>query len=171
LPVLTRITLCSSAGAALVALVLAAPVEAADCRGLEDARAVVCEVNDVRADRGLEALGTDRRLQRAAEAHARDMVRRDFFSHVTPEGATVSDRLRESDYITGSVAWRVGEALAWGRNRLSTPAATVTAWLRSPPHRRIVLGRYREIGIGVAGGDPFGGPGTTYTADFGLLGR
>jgi uncharacterized protein YkwD len=158
LPVLTRITLCSSAGAALVALVLAAPVEAADCRGLEDARAVVCEVNDVR-------------LQRAAEAHARDMVRRDYFSHVTPEGATVSDRLRESDYITGSVAWRVGEALAWGRNRLSTPAATVTAWLRSPPHRRIVLGRYREIGIGVAGGDPFGGPGTTYTADFGLLGR
>ena len=167
---LTRTITLRSAGAVLAALAFTAPAEAASCGGLEDARAVLCEVNEVRADRGLGQLGTDRRLQRAAEAHARDMVRRDYFSHVTPEGETVSDRLRDADYITGRVTWRVGETLAWGRKRMSTPAATVAAWMRSPSHRRVLLGHYREIGIGVAGGDPFGGAGTTYAADVGVLG-
>ena len=82
----------------------------------------------------------------------------------------VDRRLRESGYITGRVAWRVGETLAWGRARLATAAATVTEWMRSASHRRILLGPYREIGVGVSAGDPLGGTGTTYTADFGLLG-
>ena len=49
----------------------------------------------VRADRGIGELSVDRRLQRAAALQARDMVRRSYFSHVTPEGAKLSARLRE----------------------------------------------------------------------------
>ena len=163
-------TLRAPAGAVLAALVLALPAQGAECDALADAAAVVCEINRVRADRGYGELAVDRRLRRAATLHARDMVRRGYFSHVTPEGLRLSARLRESGYITGRVAWRVGETLAWGRERLATAAATVTAWMRSASHRRILLGPYREIGVGVAAGDPLGGAGTTYTADFGLLG-
>ena len=158
------------AGAVLAALVLAFPAQGAQCDALADAAAVVCEINSVRAERGYGELAVDRRLRRAATLHARDMVGRRYFSHVTPEGLRLSARLRNAGYITGRVAWRVGETLAWGRQQLSTAAATVTAWMRSASHRRVLLGPYREIGVGVAAGDPLGGTGTTYTADFGLLG-
>jgi uncharacterized protein YkwD len=155
----------------LAGLAIAAPSAAADCRGLEDADAVVCEVNRVRDARGLDRLRRDRRLERAGASHARDMVRRGYFSHVTPEGETVSDRLRGAGYLDGRASWRVGETLAWGRRRMSTPAATVDAWMESPPHRRVLLnGRYREIGVGVAGGAPSGGAGTTFAAEFGVVG-
>lgn len=156
---------------ALAGLAISAPTAAADCRGLDDADAVVCEVNRVRDARGLDALRRDRRLERAGEAHARDMVRRSYFSHVTPEGETVSDRLRDAGYLGGRSPWRVGETLAWGRGRLSTPAATVDAWMESAPHRRVLLNdRYREIGVGVAGGVPSGGAGTTFAAELGVVG-
>ena len=159
----------TAAGAVLVVLI-AMPAEAAECDSLGDAGELVCEVNSVRSERGLEPVVKDRRLQRAATAHARDMAARGYFSHVTPEGERLSDRLRQSGYISGRVPWRVGETLAWGRNRMATPAAAVAGWMRSPPHRRVILGRYREIGVGVATGIPSGGPGTTYAADLGLLG-
>jgi uncharacterized protein YkwD len=163
-------TMLSAVAIAVAGIAISAPSAAADCRGLDDADAVVCELNRVRDARGLDALRQDRRLERAGDAHARDMARRGYFSHVTPEGARLSDRLRGAGYLTGRVPWHVGETLAWGRGLMATPAATVAGWMRSAPHRRILLGRYREIGVGIAGGDPFGGTGTTYAADFGLLG-
>lgn len=141
------------------------------CDDFERADAVVCEINELRTERGLARVSPDRRLERAGEAYARDMVRRGFFSHVSPEGAGSVDRLRGTGYITGAVAWRVGEVLAWGRAARSTPAATVDAWMHSPPHRRVLLnGRYRDIGVGVAPGTPFGGPGRTYATELGALG-
>ena len=168
---LTVTTLSSSAGVVLVALVLATPIEAADCSARDADDAVVCEINSVRADHGVRELVTDRRLRRAAAAYARDMVERAFFAHASPEGATLTDRLRSAGYIDDRVRWRVGETLAWGSGQQSAPAATVAAWMRSPPHRRILLGRYRDIGVGVAGGAPSGGRGKTYAAAFGLIGR
>jgi uncharacterized protein YkwD len=164
--------LCASAAITLAALACSAPAgaQSVECRDLADDEAVVCEINHVRAERGLGALAVDRRLRRAAVAHVRDMVSRRYFSHVTPEGKRLPDRLRASGYITGRAAWHVGEGLAWGRRELSTPSATVAAWMRSAPHRRIVLGAFLEIGVGVARGVPFGGRGATYAADFGRLG-
>ena len=164
-------TLRASAGVALVALMLAPPpgAEAAVCRGLADDDAVICEINRIRDHRGLAAFTVERRLERAAVVHARDMAARRYFSHVTPEGRRFTDRLRVSGYITGRTAWRVGETLAWGRGALSGPAATVAGWMRSASHRRILLGPYAEIGVGVARGTPLGGRGMTYAADFGRL--
>jgi uncharacterized protein YkwD len=160
-----------AACALLVALAAPAAAPAAGCRGLDDADALVCEVNRVREGRGLDALRPDRRLARAGAEQARDMVRRGYFSHVTPEGETLSDRLRDAGYISGRVRWRVGETLSWGQGPRSTPAVTVEAWLASPPHRRVLLGaRYREIGVGLASGVPAGGAGSTFAAEFGALG-
>ncbi len=65
---------------------------------------------------------------------------------------------------------RIGEILAWGEGRLSTPRAAVRSWLHSPPHRRVLLGRnYRDIGVGVAIGSPYGGGrgSATYVANLG----
>jgi uncharacterized protein YkwD len=162
----------ASAGIALLALALPSPAGAqpAGCRDLADDEAVVCEINRVRAARDLGDFAEDRQLQRTAGAHARDMVARHYFSHLTPEGRRPSDRLRAAGYITGRVPWHVGETLAWGRGRLSTPSSVVAAWMRSPSHRRMLLGPFLEIGVGVARGVPTGGRGATYTADFGRLG-
>jgi len=169
---LRPLPLCASAAVALVALMPASPAgaQAVDCRGLADDDAVVCEINRFRDARGLELLALDRRLRRAAVRQARDMVARRYFSHVTPEGLRPSARLRAAGFITGPVAWHVGEVLCWGRGELSTPAATVAAWMRSASHRRIILGSFAEIGVGVARGTPVGGRGATYAADLGLLG-
>ena len=43
--------------------------------------------------------------------------------------------------------------------------------MESPSHRRVLLSaRYREIGVGVVGGVPAGGGGTTFAAEFGAIG-
>ena len=45
------------------------------------------------------------------------------------------------------------------------------SWLRSPPHRRVLLSPdYRDAGVGIALGSPFGGSmraSATYVASFG----
>ena len=165
-------TLRASAGIALVALVSSpsANAESPECDGLGARVAVVCEINRVRDDRGLDLLEHDRRLRRAAVLQARDMVARAYFAHVTPDGRRLADRLRATGYISGRVAWHVGETLAWGTGEFSTPASAVAGWMRSPSHRRVLLGPFLEIGVGVADGVPFGGDGATYAADFGRLG-
>jgi uncharacterized protein YkwD len=137
------------------------------------AGAVVCLVNVERAQNGLPVLLTDIHLAQAAARHSRDMVRRAFFSHVTPSGVVLSDRLRRGGYIRPNSAWEVGEAIGWGSGTLATPDATVVAWISSPPHKRILLGgNFRNVGVGVAAGAPesstAGVTGTTYTLDAGV---
>lgn len=134
-------------------------------------RAAVCLVNAERARQGLRRLRVDRALTQAAERHSRHMVRSAFFSHVSPNGAGPSERLRRSGYILRNRAWRVGEALAWGTGTSATPTAIVAAWMASPPHRRILLGRgFREVGVGVAAGAPHRASGATYTLASGAIG-
>jgi uncharacterized protein YkwD len=133
-------------------------------------RAVVCEINRVRHRRGLAPVAVDARLTRMAGSFARAMVTRGFFSHVGPGGATLGARLRASGY-RGHAA---GEVLAWGQGRSASPRAAVRSWLRSPPHRRVLLGRrYRDVGVGVALGSPYGSGtrrGATYAAGLGAAG-
>ena len=136
------------------------------------AGAVVCLVNAERMRHGLRALRADGDLRQAAGRHSRNMVRRGFFSHVTPDGADLSDRLRRSGYVHGT-SGRVGETLGWGTGTPSSPNRIVAAWIESPPHYRILLGRrLRDVGVGVAAGTPQtttgGGRGATYTLDTGV---
>jgi uncharacterized protein YkwD len=136
--------------------------------------AVVCLVNAERERRGLSTLAEHPQLEAAGEAHTRDMVRRGFFAHTTPDGVTMADRLRASGFIRDGDRWGVGETLAWGRDERARPAAIVAAWLDSPSHRRVLLNpRYRRVGIGLAVGLPAGGataPGATYAAELGVRG-
>lgn len=140
------------------------------------AGALRCVVNEVRRDRALPVLRGRWRLDEAASRHVEDMVARGYFSHTSPGGATIGDRVRRRGYAQPGRAWRVGETLAWGTGTRSTPAAVVRAWLHSPRHRALLLdARFRDVGVGVAVGVPVEldglAPGATFGLVLGVLGR
>jgi len=107
-------------------------------------RAMLCLVNRTRIAAGLAPFRGERHLARAASRHAADMGRRHYFAHVSPSGKGPMSRARAAGWRGG-----VGEVIAWGCGSLSTPVATLRAWLNSPPHRAILLGNARRAGVGV----------------------
>lgn len=132
--------------------------------------AIRCLVNIEREKHGLRALRSNGRLNAAADQHSADMVARSYFAHVTPEGASVTDRVRQTGYLGGSDDWALGEDIGWGTGSLSTPSAIFRAFMNSPPHRRVILDRdFRQIGVGVAQGVPVAGQGAgaTFVLDLG----
>jgi uncharacterized protein YkwD len=156
----------------VVACLLVGPAVANACTGAtapvganvaRAERVTQCLVNAARRRAGRHRLREAGALDRAAAQHARDMVRRDFFDHVSPGGATPTQRARSAGYGGRSV----GETIAWASGA-ATPAAIVRMWMHSPPHRQVLLhGGFDVIGIGIARGAPGGGSGATFTADLG----
>jgi uncharacterized protein YkwD len=140
----------------------------------EIVRATLCALNRERAHHGLRRLSLDKRLSRAARRHARDMARRNYFSHDTLGGGTFVDRIRAEGYLKGARSWVVGENLAWGSRGFSRPRVIMRMWMKSPGHRANILNRsFRQIGIGVAYDAPVvhgGKPAGTYATDFGSRG-
>jgi uncharacterized protein YkwD len=106
--------------------------------------AMLCLVNRARMSGGLSPFRAERHLGRAASRHAADMGRRHYFGHVSPSGKSPLSRAR-------AAGWHgdVGEAIAWGCGTLSSPRATLRAWLNSAPHRAIILGGGHRAGVGV----------------------
>jgi uncharacterized protein YkwD len=115
--------------------------------------ALLCLVNRKRAANGLGALKGDRKLQKAAGRHARDMVRNNFFGHQRPGGPDLTARLRRAGWRGN--AW--GETIAYGCGSMGSPRATLRMWMHSPPHKAIILsGTYGHGGIGVTESAPCG---------------
>jgi uncharacterized protein YkwD len=165
---------------ALLALALPAPALAA-CAGGDavpgDAAAIaatLCLVNEQRAAQHLPALVRSAPLDAAADGYAREMVRRRFFDHVSPDGTTLLQRIKASGWLAASGSWTVGENIAWGSGGLGTPASIVDSWMQSAGHRDNILnGAFAEIGIGIAPGAPMTGvrgAAGTYVTDFGSSG-
>ena len=134
-------------------------------------RATLCELNRTRAHQGLHRLRLNKRLSRAARRHARDMARRNYFSHDTLGGGSFLDRIRRTGHLRDAHSWIVGENLAWGSRTFCRPQVIMRMWMNSPGHRANILnGTFREIGIGVAYDAPVphgGRPAGTYATDFG----
>lgn len=122
--------------------------------------------NRRRAGTGLPGFCVHPALQRAAEAHTRDMIDRDYFSHNTKgSGKTSAARIRSAGYGYRTA----GENIAWGSGSLGSPASIFKSWMNSPGHRANILNKnFKEIGIGAAKGTykSYGGA-TVWTADFG----
>lgn len=138
------------------------------------ASATLCLLNRERSARDLRPLKLDRRLGAAALAHSRDMVRRGYFEHDSPDGRTPFQRMLATRYVPKGASWTLGENIGWGTLTLAQPAALVKAWMKSPGHRANVLNpQFKQIGIGIAIGVPLDDPGldgqagATYTTDFG----
>jgi uncharacterized protein YkwD len=128
-------------------------------------REVVSLLNDVRGDHGLRPLVLRGTLTKAARAHARDMVDRDYFEHNTLNGLSWDARVRR--LIGGQHT--LGENIGWGTFDRGTPAAIVGAWMNSAPHRRNILDpTFRLVGVGMATGEFLGqGHARVYVTDFG----
>ena len=157
---------------------LAAPAAASACGNVHaDANkasikqvdtSTVCLLNAARRRHGLPPLHVNRRLSLASRRHAHSMAAHHYFAHGDFVG-----RIRAVHYLSGARSWIIGENIAWGSQRLGSPAAIVKAWMHSPPHRANILSRsFREIGIGVSRGAPVSGvsDGVTYATDFGKRG-
>jgi uncharacterized protein YkwD len=128
---------------------------------------LVRDVNAVRAQHGLRAVSPSLLLRLAAKRHSDDMIVRDYFSHTTPGGRTLFDRIVRSGFVSG-YSWEAGETLAWGTGSLANPGQIVKAWLASPEHRAILLSStWTRIGVSRACGSFLGHTGAcVWTADW-----
>ena len=124
-------------------------------------------INAVRRQYGLGTVRPSPLLHAVALRHSDDMILRDYFSHTSPSGQTVKDRIVRSGFVTG-YSWIGGETLAWGTGTLAGAVSTVKAWLGSPEHRAILLSpRWTRIGISRACGHFLGHAGAcVWTADW-----
>jgi uncharacterized protein YkwD len=86
------------------------------------------------------------KLDQAAERHARDMARKNYFEHVGADRSHPKDRVRKAGY-----EYRItGENIAFGPE---SAEEVVAGWLASPGHcANIMEKRFEHIGVGVATG-------------------
>jgi uncharacterized protein YkwD len=105
---------------------------------------VLALINQNRRRYGCDSLSLDRRLIDAANEHAADMARRDYFAHESPNGDGPGDRVSGAGYN-----WRrYGENIARG---VDSAYEVVDGWMHSPEHRHNILDcRLDQMGIGLA---------------------
>lgn len=99
-------------------------------------------VNKERAKSATAPLEQENNITQIAREYSKDMAKRNYFCHFSPEGKDVGDRLSETN-ISYAVA---GENLAFA------PSVTTahTGLMNSPGHKRNILDpAFRKVGIGV----------------------
>ena len=95
-------------------------------------RQVLSLVNENRRRGGCDDLTLDRRLIAAANRHAADMARREYFAHRSPDGRDAGERVEDAGY-----RWaRYGENIARGQD---SAYEVVDGWMHSPEHRENIM--------------------------------
>jgi len=104
-------------------------------------------VNRERSSHDLPPYRFDEALAAVARAHAQDMAARGYWSHVTPEGKTYRDRLREREL---EPYW-AGENYYYGFLPAKEIVETALAWfMDDPSHRDNILHEScTRVGIGI----------------------
>jgi uncharacterized protein YkwD len=178
------LTLATAMGLLAIA---AAPAGAAACPNMDTPAAeltlnqfndsMFCMINETRAENGVQALGPNPLLRKAASAYTNSLLRGRFFSHHGdfaghPHSSTPIGRLREIGYIRPGYVWVVGEDLRWSTPETSTPADIIEMWMNSSIHRMWLLKpKLEELGVAGARGtpiDPDLPDGITVAAEFGF---
>jgi uncharacterized protein YkwD len=108
---------------------------------------VVRLTNEKRGTAGVSTLTVNPLLSTAAKAKGEDMLNRDYWAHVAPDGTQPWKFFTDVGY-----KYRyAGENLA---KDFSNPQSAVEAWMASPSHKENMLSsKYDEIGIAVVEGD------------------
>ncbi len=104
---------------------------------------VVAAHNAERDRRGFPPLAVSPELVAAAEAHARDMADRRKMAHKGGDGSSPFDRMKRQGYAFRAAAENVASGF-------DDVGSVMAGWMRSPGHRRNILGPYHEIGVGRA---------------------
>ncbi len=122
---------------------------------------VVNITNQKRIDSGLSPLSLNQTLSDAAYTKGKDMINRDYWAHVAPDGTQPWKFFKDFGY-----SYRyAGENLA---RDFSSASSAVDAWMNSPSHKENILNpKYKEIGIGVVEGDLSGSDTTIIVQFFG----
>jgi len=126
---------------------------------------LLSRVNAERRRRGIPPLRENAMLDKAAQAHAEDMLRRSYYGHESPERATAMDRAERASYSAAVI----GENIAQGQ---ASVAEVMDSWMASAEHRDHILGRaFSEIGLGLALGRNALGYQVLWVQVFGVPGR
>jgi uncharacterized protein YkwD len=140
--------------AVLIALAASAGAQTAPPDNLEALRQRALDlVNEARAAQGLSQLELGAALDEAAQSHARDMLRRGYFSHNSPEGRNVQDR-----YVAaGGSKWELVEENIARCEGCEPPVTAATiewlqqGWMHSPEHKANILRQgLTRFGFGIA---------------------
>lgn len=125
--------------------------ETAALRDLEAVRSeMLARVNAARRSAGLPPLRRSPDLDRAAQAHARDLLTRGYYKHGSPEGSTPLSRASAAGYRADLISENLHQ-------RTGPVEAVVDDWLRSPAHRRNLLDPgASDLGVGLAIGPGYG---------------
>jgi uncharacterized protein YkwD len=106
-------------------------------------KAIDALTDTARAAHGCKPLKLNTKLNTAAQKHANDMAKYDYFSHTSRSGTTWSKRIKKAGFAKPG-----GENIAYG---FPTAVSVVQAWLASPGHRRNILDcNFKYIGVGYA---------------------
>jgi uncharacterized protein YkwD len=111
---------------------------------VETARAeILARVNALRAAHGQPPLALDAEATRVAQAYSDRMARENFFAHLSPDGQSVSHRLRAGKVPFQSAGENLGMAAG--------PLAAHFGLEHSPGHRQNLLeAKWTRLGLGVA---------------------
>lgn len=125
-----------------------------------DQTGLLTSTNQERIKNNVSELTLNQTLSEAAEAKAKDMVARNYWSHNTPDGAEPWTFIAAENYNYQ----KAGENLAFG---FADSSSTVTGWMNSDSHRDNMLDNaFTEVGFGWANSDDFNnsGPSTVTVA-------
>ena len=130
-----------------------------------DSREIITETNNVRQLNGLQSLSPNLLLDNAANDKLQDMLKNNYFDHVSPSGVTPWYWITSAGY-NYSIA---GENLAVG---FVSAKDTVSAWMDSDSHRANLLHpKYTEIGVASAPANVGGVEGILVVQMFGVSSR
>ena len=122
---------------------------------------LLSQTNQKRQENGIAPLVLNSELTHAAEMKADDMLAKNYWAHVSPDGTTPWVFIKNAgyDYLYA------GENLARG---FTTAPDTVNAWMASPTHRENLLSpNFKEIGFAVKAGSLTGAETILVVQEFG----
>jgi uncharacterized protein YkwD len=115
--------------------------------GSFNADEIVALTNIERVKHGLSPLRVNSTLTQIALAKAKDMIDKQYFEHVSPDGTDIGKLAQQYGYAYV----HIGENLALGD--FASSSHVVNGWMDSPGHRANILGSdFVEIGVSAVRG-------------------
>ena len=86
------------------------------------------------------------KLEDAADGHARDMAKRNYFSHTSKDGRSMETRIVTAGYIfKGFKSFAIGENIAQGQQSI---AEVMDGWFKSEGHcKNLMNPSFKEVGV------------------------